>query len=185
MGCPKATRREGVKMGREWSPGPILLILDLVTWKKGFGAKACVVWRENQAEELEILHTDNSFQKFYYKDQQRFYKWHVFTVKTWMTLRTQSRKKIPCYPTIWKKKKITIYIWYGSFWIFPMLPPVWNWDEAVRFGHYPIHFSNTPSTLYYVIEQSLTAFDAFFFCISFVWETSSVVLSCGGTTVYL
>ena len=105
MGCPKATRREGVKMGREWSPGPILLILDLVTWKKGFGAKACVVWRENQAEELEILHTDNSFQKFYYKDQQRFYKWHVFTVKTWMTLRTQSRKKIPCYPTIWKKKK--------------------------------------------------------------------------------
>ena len=66
-----------------------------------------------------------------------------------------------------------------------MLPPVWNWDEAVRFGHYPIHFSNTPSTLYYVIEQSLTAFDAFFFCISFVWETSSVVLSCGGTTVYL
>ena len=78
-----------------------------------------------------------------------------------MTLRTQSRKKIPCYPTIWKK--ITIYIWYGSFWIFPILPPVWNWDEAVRFGHYPIHFSNTPSTLYYVIEQSLTAFDAFFF----------------------
>ena len=63
-----------------------------------------------------------------------------------MTLRKQRRKKIPCNPTIWKK--ITIYIWYGSFWAFPVLSPVWSWDAAVRFGHYPVHFSNVPSTRY-------------------------------------
>lgn len=57
-------RRDDIKKRRELAVS-ILLLMDLVTWKspvtsESFGGQSLSL-RENQEEELKILHIDNSF----------------------------------------------------------------------------------------------------------------------------
>lgn len=57
-------RRDDIKKRRELAVS-VLLLMDLVTWKspvtsESFGGQSLSL-RENQEEELKILHIDNSF----------------------------------------------------------------------------------------------------------------------------